>query len=102
PLQDRAPPAHEHGQGRAQHDDAHRGRRLPARRHPHELGRHRLGHRRGPGGDRRAQGGRAPLLPPARHRRRRRAHRRPDHQRRQHRAPRVGRVPQGLRADGLV
>ena len=43
------PSAHEHGQGRAQHDDAHLGDRLPRRRHPHEQRRHRLGHRRGPG-----------------------------------------------------
>ena len=49
PLQDHAPPAHEHGEGRAQHDDAHLGGRLPRRRHPHEQRRHRLGDRRGPG-----------------------------------------------------
>ena len=48
-LQDDEAPAHEHGQGRAQHDDAHVGRRVPRRRHPHEQRRHRLGERRGPG-----------------------------------------------------
>ena len=47
PLQDDAAPAHEHGQGGAEHDDAHVRRRLPRRRHPHEQRRHRLGHRRG-------------------------------------------------------
>ena len=40
--------------------------------------------------------------PAARHRRRRRPNRRPDHRRAQHRHPRVGPVPQGLRADRLV
>ena len=35
-LQDDPPPAHQHGQGRAQHDDPHVRRRLPAGRHPHE------------------------------------------------------------------
>ena len=84
-LQDHAASAHQHGQGRAQHDDAHLGRRLPQRRHPHEQRGHRLGDGRGPGRDRRAQDGRAPLPPAARHRRRRGAHRRPDHRRRQHR-----------------
>ena len=49
PVQDDAASAHEHGQGRAQHDDAHLRGRLPRRRHPHEQRRHRLGHRRGPG-----------------------------------------------------
>ena len=48
-LQDDPAPAHEHGEGRAEHDDAHLGGRLPRRRHPHEQRRHRLGHRRGPG-----------------------------------------------------
>ena len=52
-LQDHPAPAHQHGQGRAQHDDPHLGRRLPRRRHPHEQRRHRLGERRGPGRDRR-------------------------------------------------
>ena len=47
-VQDHAAPAHQHGQGRAQHDDAHLGGRLPRRRHPHEQRRHRLGDRRGP------------------------------------------------------
>ena len=49
PLEDRQAPAHQHGEGRAQHDDAHLGDRLRARRHPHEQRRHRLGHRRGSG-----------------------------------------------------
>ena len=40
-------PAHEHGEGRAEHDDAHGGGRLPRRRHPHEQRGHRLGDRRG-------------------------------------------------------
>ena len=48
-LQDHAAPAHQHGEGRAEHDDAHVGDRLPRRRHPHEQRRHRLGQRRGPG-----------------------------------------------------
>ena len=47
-LQDHPAPAHQHGQGRAQHDDPHVGGGLPRRRHPHEQRRHRLGHRRGP------------------------------------------------------
>ena len=42
-LQDDAAPAHEHGEGRAQHDDAHVGGRLPVGRHPHEQRRHRAG-----------------------------------------------------------
>ena len=45
---------------------------------------------------------RARLPPAARHRRRRRAHRRSDHRRLQHRRARLGPVPQGLPADGLV
>ena len=48
-LQDHPASAHQHGQGRAEHDDAHLGGRLPRRRHPHEQRRHRLGDRRGPG-----------------------------------------------------
>ena len=47
-VQDDPAPAHQHGQGGAQHDDAHLGHRLRTRRHPHEQRRHRLGHRRGP------------------------------------------------------
>ena len=46
--EDRPPPAHEHGQGRAQHADADLGPRLRRGRHPHERRRHRLDHRRGP------------------------------------------------------
>ena len=49
PLQDDAASAHEHGEGGAEHDDAHLRGRLPRRRHPHEQRRHRLGDRRGPG-----------------------------------------------------
>ena len=45
----RPAPAHEHGEGGAEHDDAHLGHRLPRRRHPHEQRRHRLGDRRGSG-----------------------------------------------------
>ena len=55
-LQDDAASAHQHGQGRAQHDDAHLGGGLPQRRHPHEQRRHRLGDRRGSRRDRGAQG----------------------------------------------
>ena len=44
----------------------------------------------------------ASLPSAARHRRRRRAHRRSDHLRHQHRRARVGTVPEGLQADGLV
>ena len=54
-VQDHAAPAHQHGEGRAQHDDPHVGGRLPRRRHPHEQRRHRLGDRRGSGRDRRAE-----------------------------------------------
>ena len=46
-LQDHAASAYEHGEGRAQHDDAHGGRRLPRRRHSHEQRGYRLGDRRG-------------------------------------------------------
>ncbi len=49
PLQDHPAPPHQHGQGRAQHDDPDLGGGLPRRRHPHEQRRHRLGERRGPG-----------------------------------------------------
>ena len=42
-LQDDPPSAHEHGEGGAEHDDAHGGDRLPQRRHPHEQRRHRAG-----------------------------------------------------------
>ena len=35
-VQDHAASAHEHGQGRAEHDDAHLGGGLSRRRHPHE------------------------------------------------------------------
>ena len=45
-LQDDPPSAHEHGEGGAEHDDAHVGGRLSRRRHPHEQRGHRLGHRR--------------------------------------------------------
>ena len=44
-IQDHPPSAHQHGQGRAQHDDAHLSGRVPCRRHPHEQRRHRLGQR---------------------------------------------------------
>ena len=57
-LQDDPASAHEHGEGGAEHDDAHVGHRLSARRHPHEQRGHRLGDRRGSGGDR--QRGRPP------------------------------------------
>ena len=101
-LQDRQAPAHEHGQGRAQHDDAHLGPRLRARRHPHEQRRHRLGHRRRRRRNRRAQDEGARLSSAARHRRRRRAHLRSDLRRLEHRQARLGSVPEGLRADRLV
>lgn len=49
PLQGSRPPAHEHGQGRAQHDDPHERRRdVRDRPHPHDGRRHRLDHRRAP------------------------------------------------------
>ena len=51
---------------------------------------------------RRAEDRRAPLPPAARHRRRRRADRRSDHRRLQHRRARLGQVPQGLPPDRLV
>ena len=44
-VEDRQASAHEHGEGRAQHDDAHVRRGLRARWRPHELGRYRLGDR---------------------------------------------------------
>ena len=50
----------------------------------------------------RAEGGGAPLPSAARHRRRRGADRGPDHRRGEHRRARLGQVPQGLSADGLV
>ena len=46
--QDRLPPAHQHGEGRAEHDDAHVRRRLRPGRHLHEQRGHRLGHGREP------------------------------------------------------
>ena len=49
-----------------------------------------------------AEAGRAPVPPAARHRRRGRPHRRPDHRRGQHGPARVGPVPQGLPAHRLV
>ena len=52
--------------------------------------------------DRRGQDGRAPVPPAARHRRRCCSDRRPDHRRAEHGQPRLGPVPQGLRADRLV
>ena len=42
-VQDDAASAHEHGEGGAEHDDAHRRDRLLRRRHPHEQRRHRAG-----------------------------------------------------------
>ena len=101
-VQDHAASAHEHGQGRAQHDDAHRRRRLSRRRHPHERRGHRLGDGRRPGAHRRAQGGGASLPSAAGHRGRRGAHRGPDHRRLQHRRARLGKIPEGLPRDGLV
>ena len=101
-VQDHAPSAHQHGQGRAQHDDAHLGGGLSRRRHPHERRGHRLGDGRGPGADRRAQGARASLPSAAGHRGRRGADRGSDHRRLQHRRARLGKVPEGLPADGLV
>ena len=47
PHEDRQAPAHEHGEGRAQHDDADERARLRGRRHLHERRRHGLGDRRG-------------------------------------------------------
>ncbi len=46
-LQGRRPPAHQHGQGVAQHADPHQcGRDVRVRPHPDERRRHRLDHRR--------------------------------------------------------
>ncbi len=101
-LQDDEAPAHEHGEGRAQHDDPDLCDGVRPGRHPHEQRRHGLGQRRGPGAHRRAQDRRAPVPPAARHRRRRRAHRRSDHRRREHGPAPDRRVPQGLPTDGLV
>ena len=101
-LQDDAAPAHEHGQGGVEHDDADIRRGLPRRRHPHEQRRHRLGERRGSGRGGGAEGRRARVSATARHRRRRRADRRPDHRRVQQRRPRLGLLPEGLPADRLV
>lgn len=58
--------------------------------------------RRGSGGDRRQESAGRALPPAAGYRRRRCAHRRPDHPWLQHRRARVGPVPEGLRADRLV
>ena len=45
PHEDRQAPAYEHGEGVAQHDDAHFGARLRRGRHLHERGRHGVGDR---------------------------------------------------------
>ena len=42
-VQDDPAPAHQHGQGGAEHDDPDLGDRLPRVRHPHEQRRHRAG-----------------------------------------------------------
>ena len=63
-LQDDQAPAYQHGEGGAEHDDAHGRRRLPSRRHPHERRGHRLGDRRRSRGDRRAQDGEHRFHPP--------------------------------------
>ena len=50
-FQDHAASAHQHGEGGAEHDDAHGGHRLCQRWHSHEQRRYRLGDRRGPDRD---------------------------------------------------
>ena len=59
------PPAHQHGQGRAQHADPHERRRdVRDRPHPHDGRRHRLDHRRAPHDEKlriAAEGWHAPL-----------------------------------------
>ena len=94
----RRAPAHQHGEGRAQHDDAHVGGRVLARRHPHEQRGHRLGDRRGSGRDRGAEGEGAPVPSAAGHRGWRGADRGSHHEWDQHGGARVGEVPEGLRA----
>ena len=69
--QDDQASAYEHGQGGAEHDDAHRRDGLLQRRHPHEQRRHWVGDRRGSNRDRDAQDCRAAFPSTARHRRRR-------------------------------
>ena len=101
-VQDRQAPPHEHGEGSAQHDDAHVGGRLRARRHPHEQRRHGLGYRRGRGDARRAEAGDARLPPAAGRRRRRGAHSRSDLLGIPHRRAPLGLLLQGLQAGTLV
>ena len=66
PVQDGQPPAHQHGQGGAQHDDANLRRGARRERRLHELDRHRLDQRREPAAACGAHGREAPLPDAAR------------------------------------
>ena len=57
-LQGTRPPAHQHGQGRAEHADPHQRRGDAHRRHPHDRRGHRLDHRRAAAPDEDAAGAR--------------------------------------------
>ena len=86
-LQGSRAPAHQHGQGRAEHADPHeRARDVRDRRHPDDQRRHRLDHRRAPAPDQGAARRRG-LPRPARPGRRRGAGLRPDRARRGRRGP---------------
>jgi Dehydrogenases with different specificities (related to short-chain alcohol dehydrogenases) len=67
PAQDRVPPAYQHGEGGAEHDDPHLRRGLRPGRHLYEQRGHGLGHRRKPDAEADARAGGAWLLPAARH-----------------------------------
>ncbi|CAM5658275.1 hypothetical protein SCALM49S_09690 [Streptomyces californicus] len=100
-LQGCGPPAHQHGQGRAQHADPHqRPGDVREGRHPDDGRGHRLDHRRAaaPGQDAPRRGG---LPRPPRPGRRRGPGLRPDRARRERRGP-VRLLPQGLRPRELV
>ncbi|CAA9369841.1 MAG: Putative oxidoreductase, partial [uncultured Nocardioides sp.] len=95
PLQGRRPPAHQHGEGRAQHAHPHViGGDVLHRPDPDDRGRHRLDHRRAAAPREAADRG-GGLARAARPRRRRRARLRP------HRARRVGHRPLRLLRQGL-
>ena len=96
-LQGSGAPAHQHGQGVAQHADPHqRGRDVRDRQHPDERRRHRLDHRRAAAPGEAADRGRG-LARAARPGRRRGPRLRPDRARRGRRGP-LRPLPEGLRS----
>ena len=99
-LQGAGAPAHQHGQGRAEHADPHQRRGDADRRHPDDQRRHRLDHRRAAAPDEDAAGRRG-FPRPAGPGRRRGPGVRPDRPRRAGRGP-VRLLPEGLRALRLV